>query len=270
MSTPVQLSFIVLGNPGTGKSSIMNALAGDALFESGLPTSFGHGLTYNLNKLGRNGIEYIDTPGLADKLLRERAARDISDELKKGGHYKILFVIRQQYGRPVEEDITTAKLILEAAPEIKSNFGIIINMVPSKITKLFRENEETAFDYKVFLLKNLAYTTHMFFMERLDDLEGEKNKVLDIKDYIGYDPNNIGITNLESFAWAVPPVQLTKDKAGDVDATDARWEALTRDIHLLMKKLDENTEELEAARKQIRKQVKINEDLKRTQSEDFF
>ena len=195
----------------------MNALAGDALFESGLPISFGHGLTYNLNKLGRNGIEYIDTPGLADKLLRERAARDISDELKKGGHYKILFVIRQQYGRPVEEDITTAKLILEAAPEIKSNFGIIINMVPSKITKLFRENEETAFDYKVFLLKNLAYTTHMFFMERLDDLEGEKNKEYQysiVRDWVQYplkDPTSFLKVNWNPFVEFVKSRQIIKE-----------------------------------------------------------
>ena len=41
-------SIIVIGNPGAGKSTILNGLAGEVLFESGI--SIGDGLTYQLDE----------------------------------------------------------------------------------------------------------------------------------------------------------------------------------------------------------------------------
>ena len=59
---PANVATIALGNPGSGKSTVLNSLAGECFFRSGL--SFGKGLTSELcegkNKLGI----FLDTPGM--------------------------------------------------------------------------------------------------------------------------------------------------------------------------------------------------------------
>ena len=78
--------IIAIGNPGTGKSTTLNALAGKQLFKSGV--SFGGGLTKTLDEEIVDGVKYMDTPGLADKELRIAAGEAISKALKAGGKYK--------------------------------------------------------------------------------------------------------------------------------------------------------------------------------------
>ena len=86
--------IIAVGNPGSGKSTILNYLAGEVLFQSGI--SFGKGLTYQLDeKVGSNGMLFCDTPGLADHQLREQAATAISKTLQDGGKSKVMFVCTQ-------------------------------------------------------------------------------------------------------------------------------------------------------------------------------
>ena len=71
----------------------------------------------------------VHKPGLADQSLRQEAAKAISNGLRKGGQYKIIFVVTEQMGRVLTQDSTTMKLVHEAAPEIKMNYGIIVNMI---------------------------------------------------------------------------------------------------------------------------------------------
>ena len=126
-------SIIAIGNPGAGKSTILNALAGQILFKSGI--SFGHGLTYELNKASNNRGTFYDTPGLADDTYRQAAGEAIRDALREGGPFKLLFFVMTEAGRVVRQDITTLRLVLDAAPEIGNNYGIIINKVPQNVAK---------------------------------------------------------------------------------------------------------------------------------------
>ena len=132
-------SLLFIGNPGAGKSTLLNSLAGKTLFRSG--QSYGHGLTYKLDEEVHNGIKYVDTPGLADKKLREEAGKAISTALKAGGKYRIIFFVRLEAGRPVNEDITTMKLVLDAAPEIGQNYGVIVPKITSGTAKGLLNNE---------------------------------------------------------------------------------------------------------------------------------
>ena len=47
----------------------------------------------------------------------------------RGGTFIVLFFVTQEAGRVSQQDATTMRLVLEAAPEIGSNYGIIVNKV---------------------------------------------------------------------------------------------------------------------------------------------
>ena len=91
-------NIIAVGNPGAGKSTFLNSLASEAIFKSGI--NIGQGLTYQLDKRTNiHGCTFLDTPGLADEKLRKQAGKAISDGLRKGGKYKVVFFVTQEAGR---------------------------------------------------------------------------------------------------------------------------------------------------------------------------
>ena len=128
---------IALGNPGSGKSTILNSLAGEAFFKSGL--SIGKGLTNKLDQGTNFSGVFLDTPGLADMSMRKTAAKAIYDGFRQGGDYKIIFFVTETNGRVHMQDVTTMQLILEAVPYIGMNYGIVVNMVSKGILKKLDE-----------------------------------------------------------------------------------------------------------------------------------
>ena len=107
-------------------------------------------------------------PGLADQSLRQHAAEAISNGLRKGGQYKIIFVVTEQMGRVLKQDSTTMKLVHEAAPEIKMNYGIIVNMISKgnyqryslPLTRDYYKTERRA------LLSNFPFTIGKYHTEQ--------------------------------------------------------------------------------------------------------
>ena len=133
---------IALGNPGSGKSTILNSLASHLFFKSGIPEKLGTGLTSQLDEGYNQYGRFLDTPGLADEKMRTAAGKAIYEGLKKDGHYQILFFVRETNGRVLQQDSTTINLILEAAPDIGENYGVIINMISKKALKKFKDNRK--------------------------------------------------------------------------------------------------------------------------------
>lgn len=84
-----------------------------------------------LDKKIKDGIMYLDTPGLADIKMRADAARAITEALRQNGRFQIFFVVTLSAGRLRPEDITTIWLVLLNAPDIAS-FSIIINKLSRK------------------------------------------------------------------------------------------------------------------------------------------
>jgi len=70
--------YLFVGNPGTGKSTIMNGLAGKAVFKAE-PSFSGSGVTFQFDIAEVPGVGLLmDTPGLADVEMKKKASEAIT------------------------------------------------------------------------------------------------------------------------------------------------------------------------------------------------
>ena len=129
---------LFIGNPGVGKSTLVNCLAQKVLFKNGI--SIGSGMTYQMEKEEHDGIVYMDTPGLADIKLRKAAAEAITKALKQNGMYQIFFVVTLESGRVRPQDLATIKLVLENAKDI-TYYSLIVNKLTKALYNKLLENE---------------------------------------------------------------------------------------------------------------------------------
>ena len=246
-------SIVAIGNPGVGKSTTLNALAGEHLFNSGI--SFGSGMTYQLDERTNSRGRFFDTPGLADDTYREAAGQAISEALRKGGPFKVLFFIMTESGRVVKQDVTTLRLVLDACPELGNNYGIVINKLPPAVATGLQKKENA----EVFLSKlyagidedrrsapsNLTYILHTI------ELDSENDKVVGIDSLKTLDG-----TLFSYFIYnQVPTVNLTPNKALDVkvedfDKTTAQMEEM---IKLMEHRMDQDREAWKEEQKRLEK-----------------
>eukprot|EP01091_Cochliopodium_minus_P009282 TRINITY_DN2251_c0_g2_i1.p1 TRINITY_DN2251_c0_g2~~TRINITY_DN2251_c0_g2_i1.p1 ORF type:complete len:425 (-),score=118.72 TRINITY_DN2251_c0_g2_i1:35-1309(-) len=135
-----QQKILLLGNPGAGKSTILNCLIGKVIFESGM--SFGTGLSQYLKTYKHEGIIYGDTPGLSDVLKRKEAAKEITKALQQNGIFKIIFVVTVNSGRVSPDDLITLNCILDAFDH-PVPFGIIVNKISQKLYDVISQDKES-------------------------------------------------------------------------------------------------------------------------------
>ena len=131
--------ILMVGNPGAGKSTLLNCLIGEVRFRSGF--SVGGGLTYELQKedIPGKGV-FLDTPGLTDVVMREQAAKAISEALRQNGVYRIFFVINLDSGRVRPQDKVTIKLVTDACHAVPGFvYSIIINQLSKRAIQTFQD-----------------------------------------------------------------------------------------------------------------------------------
>eukprot|EP01105_Mastigella_eilhardi_P007248 TRINITY_DN18751_c0_g1_i1.p1 TRINITY_DN18751_c0_g1~~TRINITY_DN18751_c0_g1_i1.p1 ORF type:complete len:445 (+),score=155.93 TRINITY_DN18751_c0_g1_i1:123-1457(+) len=176
---------VLLGNPGTGKSTLLNGLCkcsecgSDGVpFQSGV--SFGHGMTVDYKEVtDKHGNIFVDTPGLSDVDLREKAAEEIQKALSKGGMYKLGFVMTLEAGRLRPDDKVTMQLVHDAVPKIGGSYSIVINKVPratcAKLSSTAIDGGTARDALVASLLDGVPPTASVMFLPLCNELEDADN-----------------------------------------------------------------------------------------------
>lgn len=111
--TPI-CSVILMGNPGAGKSALLNALGGD--FYSGFSFIGGNpGSSKATVTIDQKTLELIDLPGISDsggKGAMSRNLKLLQDSLNGCNQALLFFVIKPNNGRISPEDFAVVKTLL--------------------------------------------------------------------------------------------------------------------------------------------------------------
>ena len=235
---------VFIGNPGAGKSTLANCVANKLLFESGV--RYRRGMTYQLDSKSHDGITYLETPGLSDIVLRKKAAKAITEALKQNGTYQVFFVITLEAGRLRPDDITTIKLVLESASDIK-HYSLIINKLSTVVYDGLLENDA---EQLKFMITELVLQTNskdkpptVFLQKHSVKLWDGKNKfeeLVDLKEFVDMAPSmNVRPTNIEDIKGVDNYEEIVKIMSQKLTKLRKNKEVLVREKKELEKKYRE-------------------------------
>lgn len=173
-----QQHFIFIGNPGVGKSALINSLIGKPVAQSGI--SAGTGLTQFFSSYEHSGINYMDTPGLADVEKREQAAREIESALKKEGRYHIFFVVTLEAGRVKPEDVTTINTVMDAVKLENPGFNIVVNKLMPKEKHVIMKDEVKMASVYAQLNAGKHKTNSIMYIDNDRDMDDERSELITI------------------------------------------------------------------------------------------
>mmetsp|Transcript_19532 Transcript_19532/g.22418 ORF Transcript_19532/g.22418 Transcript_19532/m.22418 type:complete len:295 (+) Transcript_19532:12-896(+) len=207
-------TVLMIGNPGVGKSTLLNGLVGSATFKAGF--SKGRGLTTVLQEHIDNNYRYVDTPGLSDIEMRKQAADEITKALQKGGSFAVFFVVTLESGRIRPDDSTTIKLVLDAASDIKDCYSIIINKATKRVKEFF--GTEEGFEvYRAKLTEGLPYVTNRIYANCLD------SNLEDVDDQVP-----ILSEGISSFIYDAPSVEIESQNVIQIE--NERYDKLREEL----------------------------------------
>jgi len=166
----------LIGNPGSGKSTILNGMAGVLHFPSGL--SLVKGCTTTISYFETDRHLLCDTPGLADIITRQEAAQQLQGLLHRSIPIKLAFVVTLKNGRVSNDDCDSIDIVLSAFPAEFANdsFGVIINQVSPKVRSLLTNS--TGLDKVKQLLLKTRHTSHWCIVGKDDSISDAPNKCL--------------------------------------------------------------------------------------------
>jgi GTPase Era involved in 16S rRNA processing len=164
---------ILIGSPGTGKSTLINCLHRSVVSKSGM--SIGSGLTLTCNEYRVGDRVLIDTPGLSDcdREVRIKVAEDLRRVLQRysGKRVKIVFVFTLNEGRYQQQD-DTCLFIIQQALKQGGNYSIIFNKVSPRLFKVFDYNVITSCSKEI-------RSNSVFVIPRREEMECKPNYLLE-------------------------------------------------------------------------------------------
>ncbi|KAI0563704.1 HSR1-like GTP-binding protein [Gracilaria domingensis] len=217
--------IVLVGNPGVGKSTILNTLVGKAEFESGL--SLGGGRTMKMKSYRQGEYEFVDTPGLEDVQHRETAANEISLALRGPAEVILIFIVMLDAGRTRVTDLCCMDVVLSALEEcgldVANKHSIIINKCGPEIhRKLEEEGREVKASFKF-----VRPVYNMSALKLDPEKEEEDNTLLAEKD------------NLMDFIRKAPSLKIdeTQNIRVDIAAYEEKKRAMEDEIKQLRQAL---------------------------------
>lgn len=154
------MGLALVGNPGSGKSTILNGIAGKVVFKSAVSTDTG--MTTALpHHYGSDHVLLFDTPGLVDIEKKKQAGMELNKMLSESLPLKIVFVVTLEGSRVKQDDAMIIDVVLSAIQSIDTNdkFGIIINQVSAGVANVLDNSPEHVALIRKQLTRN-RWTSH--------------------------------------------------------------------------------------------------------------
>jgi len=188
--------YMVIGNQGAGKSSILNAIAGRDVFKTkSVNYKFDHEEHYE-NYVDAYTIEKTTTKERDKVFIRagqlfnddtlELRSNAINSGLDEGGDYKLIFLLSYHATNTVwSEQIFTLYSVLKDNPKIGNRYGIVINKIPKEC---YNDDLRTVIEDKIFSdtmyqieSQNRCSYVNFFHIARCDELENSNPKATNIR-----------------------------------------------------------------------------------------